>query len=308
MIIMADSGGYKPYMTSESAIAASSWTNRLSSTDGWSTEKRWGPNVTGKVTPTNMPTPTRHGAFVNVSAAIAENMHKWNTSTPTTLPAVDSATKAEYNAETRELTATVTAADKGTLAGSVKFSAGDWSKTVKLSAEGVATVTLPVTISGTVAVAYDGYTDGLVNPSSTEVAGIEQGKVDLVELNKQIAAAEALKESDYTADSWAALAKALQAAKAALASSDQAVVDKAAADLSAAIAALQKAETPTKPDTGDGDNKGDNAGDKTDNKTDDTKSDGKLPATGAAVYGVSGAMVLLAAAGTALSIWRKRRA
>ena len=123
-------------------------------------------------------------------------------------------------------------------------------------------------------------------------------------LNKQIAAAEALKESDYTADSWAALAKALQAAKAALASSDQAVVDKAAADLSAAIAALQKAETPTKPDTGDGDNKGDNAGD----KTDDTKSDGKLPATGAAVYGVSGAMVLLAAAGTALSIWRKRRA
>ena len=308
MIIMADSGGYKPYMTSESAIAASSWTNRLSSTDGWGTEKQWGPNVTGKVTPTNMPTPTRHGAFVNVSAAIAENMHKWNTSTPTTLPAVDSATKAEYNAETRELTATVTAADKGTLAGSVKFSAGDWSKTVKLDAEGKVTVTLPVTISGTVAVAYDGYTDGLVNPSSTEVAGIEQGKVDLAELNKQIAAAEALKESDYTADSWAALAKALQAAKAALASSDQAVVDKAAADLSAAIAALQKAETPTKPDTGDGDNKGDNAGDKTDNKTDDTKSDGKLPATGAAVYGVSGAMVLLAAAGTALSIWRKRRA
>ena len=186
----------------------------------------------------------------------------------------------------------------------MKFSAGDWSKTVKLDAEGKATVTLPVTISGTVAVAYDGYTDGLVNPSSTEVAGIEQGKVDLAELNKQIAAAEALKESDYTADSWAALAKALQAAKAALASSDQAVVDKAAADLSAAIAALQKAETPTKPDTGDGDNKGDNAGD----KTDDTKSDGKLPATGAAVYGVSGAMVLLAAAGIALSIWRKRRA
>ena len=103
-------------------------------------------------------------------------------------------------------------------------------------------------------------------------------------------------------------ALAAQVAKAALASSDQAVVDKAAADLSAAIAALQKAETPTKPDTGDGDNKGDNAGDKTGNKTDDTKSDGKLPATGAAVYGVSGAMVLLAAAGIALSIWRKRRA
>lgn len=105
-----------------------------------------------------------------------------------------------YNAGTRELTATVTAADKGTLAGSVKFSAGDWSKTVKLDAEGKATVTLPASVSGTVAVAYDGYTDGLVNPSDTTVDGIEQGKVDLAELNKQIAAAEALKESDYTAD------------------------------------------------------------------------------------------------------------
>ena len=115
-----------------------------------------------------------------------------------------------YNAGTRELTATVTAADKGTLAGSVKFSAGDWSKTVKLDAEGKATVTLPASVSGTVAVAYDGYTDGLVNPSDTTVDGIEQGKVDLAELNKQIAAAEALKESDYTADSWAALAKALR--------------------------------------------------------------------------------------------------
>ena len=119
---------------------------------------------------------------------------------------------------------------------------------MKLDAEGKATVTLPASVSGTVAVAYDGYTDGLVNPSDTTVDGIEQGKVDLAELNKQIAAAEALKESDYTADSWAALAKALQAAKAALASSDQAVVDKAAADLSAAIAALQKAETEWKTD------------------------------------------------------------
>lgn len=118
-----------------------------------------------------------------------------------------------YNAGTRELTATVTAADKGTLAGSVKFSAGDWSKTVKLDAEGKATVTLPASVSGTVAVAYDGYTDGLVNPSDTTVDGIEQGKVDLAELNKQIAAAEALKESDYTADSWAKLAAALKTAK-----------------------------------------------------------------------------------------------
>lgn len=86
-------------------------------------------------------------------------------------------------------------------------------------------MTLPASVSGTVAVAYDGYTDGLVNPSDTTVDGIEQGKVDLAELNKQIAAAEALKESDYTADSWAKLAAAAKTAKAALAAENQGEVD-----------------------------------------------------------------------------------
>lgn len=314
-ILLSDNFAYRAFMTTGAELSKTTWDNPMTKRyPDFNNEKKpvkAEPGAQGYITQGangGLPDKVRHGAFVNVPESVLKVTKSWTVANPTHIEAVDSTTKAVYNAGTRELTATVTAADKGTLAGSVKFSAGDWSKTVKLDAEGKATVTLPVTISGTVAVAYDGYTDGLVNPSSTEVAGIEQGKVDLAELNKQIAAAEALKESDYTADSWAALAKALQAAKAALASSDQAVVDKAAADLSAAIAALQKAETPTKPDTGDGDNKGDNAGDKTDNKTDDTKSDGKLPATGAAVYGVSGAMVLLAAAGTALSIWRKRRA
>lgn len=65
-------------------------------------------------------------------------------------------------------------------------------------------------------------------------------------------------------------------------------------------------ETSTKSSTSNGDNEGDNVGDKTDNEADDTKSDGKLPAIGAVVYGVSGAMILLATTGIALSIWRKR--
>ena len=314
-ILLSDNFAYRAFMTTGAELSKTTWDNPMTKRyPDFNNEKKpvkAEPGAQGYITQGangGLPDKVRHGAFVNVPESVLKVTKSWTAANPTHIEAVDSTTKAVYNAGTRELTATVTAADKGTLAGSVKFSAGDWSKTVKLDAEGKATVTLPASVSGTVAVAYDGYTDGLVNPSDTTVDGIEQGKVDLAELNKQIAAAEALKESDYTADSWAALAKALQAAKAALASSDQAVVDKAAADLSAAIAALQKAETPTKPDTGDGDNKGDNAGDKTDNKTDDTKSDGKLPATGAAVYGVSGAMVLLAAAGTALSIWRKRRA
>ena len=314
-ILLSDNFAYRAFMTTGAELSKTTWDNPMTKRyPDFNNEKKpvkAEPGAQGYITQGangGLPDKVRHGAFVNVPESVLKVTKSWTAANPTHIEAVDSTTKAVYNAGTRELTATVTAADKGTLAGSVKFSAGDWSKTVKLDAEGKATVTLPASVSGTVAVAYDGYTDGLVNPSDTTVDGIEQGKVDLAELNKQIAAAEALKESDYTADSWAALAKALQVAKAALASSDQAVVDKAAADLSAAIAALQKAETPTKPDTGDGDNKGDNAGDKTDNKTDDTKSDGKLPATGAAVYGVSGAMVLLAAAGTALSIWRKRRA
>lgn len=314
-ILLSDNFAYRAFMTTGAELSKTTWDNPMTKRyPDFNNEKKpvkAEPGAQGYITQGangGLPDKVRHGAFVNVPESVLKVTKSWTAANPTHIEAVDSTTKAVYNAGTRELTATVTAADKGTLAGSVKFSAGDWSKTVKLDAEGKATVTLPASVSGTVAVAYDGYTDGLVNPSDTTVDGIEQGKVDLAELNKQIAAAEALKESDYTADSWAALTKALQVAKAALASSDQAVVDKAAADLSAAIAALQKAETPTKPDTGDGDNKGDNAGDKTDNKTDDTKSDGKLPATGAAVYGVSGAMVLLAAAGIALSIWRKRRA
>lgn len=314
-ILLSDNFAYRAFMTTGAELSKTTWDNPMTKRyPDFNNEKKpvkAEPGAQGYITQGangGLPDKVRHGAFVNVPESVLKVTKSWTAANPTHIEAVDSTTKAVYNAGTRELTATVTAADKGTLAGSVKFSAGDWSKTVKLDAEGKATVTLPASVSGTVAVAYDGYTDGLVNPSDTTVDGIEQGKVDLAELNKQIAAAEALKESDYTADSWAKLAKALQVAKAALASSDQAVVDKAAADLTAAIAALQKAETPTKPDTGDGDNKGDNAGDKTDNKTDDTKSDGKLPATGAAVYGVSGAMVLLAAAGIALSIWRKRRA
>lgn len=48
--------------------------------------------VSGYVYANGMPTPTRHGAFVNVPAAIAENMHRWTTANPTTPDATDSTT------------------------------------------------------------------------------------------------------------------------------------------------------------------------------------------------------------------------
>ena len=64
--------------------------------------------------------------------------------------------------------------------------------------------------------------------------------VDYTELKKQIGIAEGLVKGDYTAESWADLEYALAAAKNALYSDDQDVVDAAAKALADAIAALVK--------------------------------------------------------------------
>ena len=64
--------------------------------------------------------------------------------------------------------------------------------------------------------------------------------VDYTELKKQIGIAEGLVQGDYTAKSWADLEYALAAAKNALFSEDQGVVDAAAKALADAIAALVK--------------------------------------------------------------------
>ena len=71
-----------------------------------------------------------------------------------------------------------------------------------------------------------------------------------ISLEKAIQTAEALKEADYTADSWKVLQTALKNAKSALeAKKDQTSVDNAAASLNKAIEALVKADgsaaTPT---------------------------------------------------------------
>lgn len=62
--------------------------------------------------------------------------------------------------------------------------------------------------------------------------------LDLTELNKQIAIAEALTQSDYTADSWAKLESALKAARNARYADTQSEVNKAASALREAIADL----------------------------------------------------------------------
>ena len=64
--------------------------------------------------------------------------------------------------------------------------------------------------------------------------------VNYTELNKQIAIAEGLVSSDYTAETWKSLTAALKAAKDVTDSQSQAVVDAAATGLKNAIAALIK--------------------------------------------------------------------
>ena len=65
-------------------------------------------------------------------------------------------------------------------------------------------------------------------------------KADTTELEKQIAAAKALNQKEYTAESMKAVTDALTKGRGLLNSSDQSAVDKAAAELEAAIKALVK--------------------------------------------------------------------
>ncbi len=80
-------------------------------------------------------------------------------------------------------------------------------------------------------------------PSPNKPTGTTPSNLNLTELNKQIGIAQALKRSDYTADSWNKLAKALNAAIAARNASTQAGVDKAATNLKNAIAGLVRVDT-----------------------------------------------------------------
>ena len=63
-------------------------------------------------------------------------------------------------------------------------------------------------------------------------------QIDTAELTRQISIANGLNSNAYTAESWEALEKALKPAEKALKGNDQKAVDKAAAELKEAIAAL----------------------------------------------------------------------
>lgn len=129
-------------------------------------------------------------------------------------------------------------------------------------------------------------------------------------LKAAVDAAAKLKESDYTADSWAAFVKALDVAKAVLANDNatQEEINNATGALFKAEEALvKKAGTPTKPGKpsqpgapakpgASGANSGQNG------------SNAGVAKTGAAVTGISGVVMLLLAAGATLVIIRRRDA
>ena len=87
---------------------------------------------------------------------------------------------------------------------------------------------------------YNASTHDISAATLNFVVGEKPGKVDYTALNAAIAKYDALNETDYTADTWAAATSAYNAAKAALSSTDQATVTAAAEALEAAIDALKK--------------------------------------------------------------------
>ena len=92
-----------------------------------------------------------------------------------------------------------------------------------------------------------GYADTVfeINATDANIVKPEAGEADTTALKAAVEKAEALKETDYTADSWKAMQLELQEAKDLLAKEKptQAEVDEATTHLNAAVEALVKADT-----------------------------------------------------------------
>ena len=136
-----------------------------------------------------------------------------------------------------------------------KFAADNWmhkTKGIQLALTKSLRCTLPEGTDGTgywtITIAALGYKDVTYQfqaPDANIVKDSEE-EISTDELKKAIEAAEALTESDYTADSWAAMQAELQEAKDELKDpKTQATVDEATHHLNAAIEALVKAQKET---------------------------------------------------------------
>jgi hypothetical protein len=145
-------GGYRAFVTDADEIASSSQSDRISQRSTWNVRPAGG-----------LPASPRHGSFVNVSQGVLDALHTWS-------EVEAAASTTTLTADGRTATAVVKAADDGDVAGTVTFSGGDWSQTVKLD-ERSASVTVPAGVNRVVA-NYDGYSDGLVEPSVSTAVNI----------------------------------------------------------------------------------------------------------------------------------------
>ena len=146
-----------------------------------------------------------------------------------------------------------------------KFAADNWMHKImgiQLGLTDSLRCTLPEGTDGTgywtITLTALGYNDVTYKFQATEeniVKASENEKITTTELEAAIAKAEALKEADYTAESWASMQMELQEAKDELKNpKTQATVDEAVSHLNAAVEALVKAEgdkkeEPTAVDT-----------------------------------------------------------
>lgn len=139
------------------------------------------------------------------------------------------------------------------------------------------------------------------------------GLIDRSGLKAAIKRAEALNAADYTADSWAKMDAAVEAAKAGDAdeSLQQAQVDALVAAIDAAIDGLKAKDDGDKPGPGDGGKPGagdGKPGDGKPGKGDETKPDtgkkGGLSATGAGIVPIAAAALTLMA-GAALALAKR---
>lgn len=136
-----------------------------------------------------------------------------------------------------------------------KFAADNWmhkTKGIQLALTKSLRCTLPEGTDGTgywtITIAALGYKDVTYQFQATDANIVKDSEEEIStdELKKAIEAAEALTESDYTADSWAAMQAELQEAKDELKDpKTQATVDEATHHLNAAIEALVKAQKKT---------------------------------------------------------------
>ena len=136
-----------------------------------------------------------------------------------------------------------------------KFAADNWmhnTKGIQLGLTKSLRCTLPEGTDGTgywtITIAALGYKDVTYQFQATDANIVKDSEEEIStdELKKAIEAAEALTESDYTADSWAAMQAELQEAKDELKDpKTQATVDEATHHLNAAIEALVKTQKET---------------------------------------------------------------